>query len=364
MSQSADRWASMYDVLTGELDASAIAGLICHACGADWASIAAETPDGRVMVLSSDFAPNLGTLYTPYYAERDPWRVRRPRVFDEMIVTESYLSESEWRQTEFYQDVLRPMGVDPVHGLTGAIRLNGHGEALIGIGQSRNRGPFTNQQIAIAHSALPHLKRVLKLRAVLDDAEAATAFAEASLDAFPTGLMRLDASGRLLYANRAAQAVIDRGDALTLRGGRLAALNEMMDTALREGIQAALYRTRSMGAPLTLPRGEGAEPYVMTLAPISRRGQSQALAMINAPEALANVRQAQLGAVYQLSLAETALVMGLMEGKSLPEIAESRGASINTLRVQLRSVLRKTGATRQAELVAQVSRLPMLREAG
>jgi DNA-binding CsgD family transcriptional regulator len=60
----------------------------------------------------------------------------------------------------------------------------------------------------------------------------------------------------------------------------------------------------------------------------------------------------------------TDLAMGLLEGRTLAEIALARHASINTLRVQLRSVLKKTGASRQAELVALLARLPVLQLEG
>ncbi len=58
---------------------------------------------------------------------------------------------------------------------------------------------------------------------------------------------------------------------------------------------------------------------------------------------------------FSLSDAEVAIVEGLAKGKSPNEVAEDRGASINTIRTQVRSALAKFDAKNIAELVGQVT---------
>ncbi|MDB1123207.1 alpha/beta fold hydrolase [Vibrio algarum] len=57
---------------------------------------------------------------------------------------------------------------------------------------------------------------------------------------------------------------------------------------------------------------------------------------------------------YELTKAEQKLVENLAHNKTLNEISESHGVSINTIRTQLKSVFQKTGCHRQSELMKLV----------
>lgn len=61
----------------------------------------------------------------------------------------------------------------------------------------------------------------------------------------------------------------------------------------------------------------------------------------------------QYASHFQLTKAETELLMLLTAGYSLNEIAEKRYVSINTARTQLKVILKKTGAKRQSNLIQQ-----------
>jgi len=60
--------------------------------------------------------------------------------------------------------------------------------------------------------------------------------------------------------------------------------------------------------------------------------------------------------VFGLTAAEARLTEALAAGRSLEQIGEERGTSYGTLRVQLKSVMSKTGTRRQGELIALVHR--------
>ena len=55
-----------------------------------------------------------------------------------------------------------------------------------------------------------------------------------------------------------------------------------------------------------------------------------------------------------------ALAVALLAGKKLVEIAGDFGVQITTLRTQLSSILRKTGVTRQVDLIRLLSNVPMI----
>ena len=55
--------------------------------------------------------------------------------------------------------------------------------------------------------------------------------------------------------------------------------------------------------------------------------------------------------------AETEIALQLYAGKSPEEIASARGVSVATVRTQIKSLLTKSGARRQVQLVARLGQM-------
>lgn len=77
-------------------------------------------------------------------------------------------------------------------------------------------------------------------------------------------------------------------------------------------------------------------------------------------EAPPHIPEDLLRAALRLTEAEAALASALVGGETLQSVAARTGVRVSTLRTQLASVLAKTGATRQAQLVAIISRVLIL----
>lgn len=80
-----------------------------------------------------------------------------------------------------------------------------------------------------------------------------------------------------------------------------------------------------------------------------------ALIFIVDPAANRLASSRQLWDLFQLTQAESRLVMALMRGLTPEEFAHEANVSIATVRTHLRSAFSKTGARRQAELVKLLS---------
>jgi DNA-binding CsgD family transcriptional regulator len=65
--------------------------------------------------------------------------------------------------------------------------------------------------------------------------------------------------------------------------------------------------------------------------------------------------QSDLAEFFRLSPVESRLAVALLAGKTLREIALDRSVQIGTLRIQLSSILRKAGVTRQVDLIRLLS---------
>jgi DNA-binding CsgD family transcriptional regulator len=80
------------------------------------------------------------------------------------------------------------------------------------------------------------------------------------------------------------------------------------------------------------------------------------------PEDGPTVSYALLQQVFGLTRGEARLANQLLCGLSLPEIAETDGLSVATVRSHTKAVLAKTRTHRQAQLVGLLARLAMISE--
>ncbi|MDP3074187.1 helix-turn-helix transcriptional regulator [Bradyrhizobium sp.] len=65
--------------------------------------------------------------------------------------------------------------------------------------------------------------------------------------------------------------------------------------------------------------------------------------------------------LFDLTPAEARVARGLAAGKTVDDLAGDNGVSPNTVRVQVRGVLEKTGCRRQTEVVALLGGISALR---
>ena len=68
--------------------------------------------------------------------------------------------------------------------------------------------------------------------------------------------------------------------------------------------------------------------------------------------------------LFDLTPAEARVARGLASGKTVDDLAGDNGVSANTVRVQVRGVLEKTGCQRQTDVVALLGGISVVRGAG
>jgi DNA-binding CsgD family transcriptional regulator len=174
----------------------------------------------------------------------------------------------------------------------------------------------------------------------------------AILDAFDYGIIVLDKAGQALVVNNKAGQLMQSHDLCHIDGsGTLRSSHTRLEEALRSGRGEGLAEARADLAdigPVTiwivpLPAGaEAAEADRMVLIMTGGRA-------IISPGVLAQM----LG----ITSAEARVLHQLMAGKSLIECAHALDLSRNTVRNHLNSVLSKTGAKSQTELLLLIERL-------
>ena len=174
----------------------------------------------------------------------------------------------------------------------------------------------------------------------------------AALDAMNVGVLALDPDRHLLFTNRIGGQVLSAKDGLFLdpvgglRAARAAdseALNAAMEDLLASGVPQGLTVERpGTGAPLHI------------VATQSDMDADRVFLFLRDPASFGRIPPATIATVFSLTNAEARLVSALAAGLDLDDAAGDCGVTKSTARSYLKQVFAKTGASRQAELVARV----------
>ena len=171
----------------------------------------------------------------------------------------------------------------------------------------------------------------------------------AILDHLPHGVVFLDRTLKVLFANRPARALLSADAPIRVgRDQRLRVMDVDESRLLGALITATLRGEMEESARALLIGGKSAQPLAVMVATIGHDG---ATLFINAPHAPPSVDRSVLESLYGLTPAESRLVALLTRGLTLDAIAKRANLSPHTLRTQLKQIFRKSGTSRQSELI-------------
>jgi DNA-binding CsgD family transcriptional regulator/PAS domain-containing protein len=216
---------------------------------------------------------------------------------------------------------------------------------------------------------VPHVRRAARIGKAIEIKHAQAATFADILDGLSAALFLVDAGGRIVYANSAADDMLGRGDLLRSVGGRLVASEADIDQALRETAAAAATGDATIGAggvAIPLRACDGVR-FVAHALPLSAGARNRVGAAYGAAAAFF-VRKAELeypsaaGAVgksYELTPTELRVLRAIVEVGGVPEAAASLGVAESTVKTHLSRLFAKTGVGRQADLVKLVAGFSM-----
>ena len=277
----------------------------------------------------------------------------------EVFSTSTVMSHSEFLQSRFYKECIRPQGwVDNI-----CVYLDRTPDGHAGFSLFRNEREGLADEPARERLRLlfPHLRRAVLIGRLIEFKTAqAVTFADA-LDGLSAGVLFVDSSGRITHANAAGQAMIAEGDVLRAPLGQLVASDPDVNRALRSiflaaAVSDAAIGVRGVAVPLAARDGERYVAHVLPLSSGARRSaganyaaavvlfvQKAAFATRSPPEAIAKT--------YRLTAMEVRVLLAIVEVGGAPQVAEALGIGESTVKTHLKRLYEKTGARRQADLV-------------
>lgn len=230
---------------------------------------------------------------------------------------------------------------------------------------------FTVDDVARFQTMLEHVVRATKLQKRLEQATASGTLAVAAWHRSSTVMIVVNRTGKVLFANRAAEDLFEGGASLRVKGGKLGALSPGSEQLLLASIAAALPLGRSgrggIAGAVRIQASTGGVGLTLLVAPLPVRAVGGS--HWNGPAALILAREPDRASLlpgrhlidwFGLSQAEASLTIDLLDGRRPEEIAAIRGVKISTVRSQISAILAKTGSARQSDLIRLLSQLPTL----
>jgi DNA-binding CsgD family transcriptional regulator len=187
--------------------------------------------------------------------------------------------------------------------------------------------------------------------------------ASMTLDMFRTGTAWLSAEGKVLYANGEMGALFGRRDGIALTNHILSFFERKADRALQAAISAAMADKSSA---FQAERPSGAPAFRVNVMPLPmhavalRLPSAAAIAFVSEAAAPTGASVEAASRIYGLTPAEARVTRHLVSGLDPQQIADQSGASINTIRTQVKSILAKAGVSRHADLIRLVATLPQV----
>jgi DNA-binding CsgD family transcriptional regulator/PAS domain-containing protein len=308
--------------------------------------------------------PGYTRLYFEKYLPMNPLFPAGTFMAEGMVhSTTDIIREDELKQTRFYKEWIKPQGIGDAlainleNGMTRSSLINVRMDASLGFANEEAR-----RRLALL---VPHLQRAVAIGRLFNQSKAREGALTETLDHVEAAVFLVGRNGAIAFANDPARALLGEGSMVRERGAALHATAADTDRVLQDVVASAEKGDDSVGIRgVAVPlRVSGEERWFAHVLPLTsgRRRQAghdhAAVAAVfirkttpNAPPPLE-----ALAKLYKLTASEVRVLDAVLKVKGIKAMAETLGLSQATVKTHLQNLFRKTGASRQSELVKLVA---------
>lgn len=317
----------------------------------------------------SGSAPPAGAIeYLRHYHRLDP-RLGKflPAPLGDWFSCEEHFDDAFVADNPFYQDYLIPLGARYLYGT----KLHDDESSTVLIGHlSRVGNPPLNDAEKHAFRRLSsHFQKALDMKKALQAAAGRQSVGAELLEKVRQPMILIDNQRHITYRNQNAGELLARRDIVFDSDGVLTCRDSGSDLELTLAIRnLGLVPISTLGdqvdiqdrGVLRLTRKDGRQvaATLIALRPESTMGSfgrtPQALFTVFEPGAPVDIDPFILSTTFDLTPAEARVAAMIVGGNSPEACAKEGHVKISTVRSQLVSIYRKTGATGQADLVRMV----------
>ncbi|WP_296747212.1 helix-turn-helix transcriptional regulator [Mesorhizobium sp.] len=288
----------------------------------------------------------------------DPRSLRGWHVADQgqILITDDDLTTPDERNSSpYFQDFQRVWKLPEFAAV--AFKADNH-QWCMSLLRDSLQGPMGADERATLVALSSHFGRVIELATLFDRRRGAEQIG--TLELAGIAAMLLDWNGTVAALTTAAEALL--GPDVSVRGGQLHILDGAANRQMADAV-TALRAGRTQPRQFIVVRREDKRPIVIQVTELPKLlsgafGRAGVLLrLFDGDRKLMTAKEA-LNMAFGLTAAEARLAVELGHEHSIDNIAEKFAVSAQTARVQLKSVLRKTGTHKQSELVALMANMP------
>jgi PAS domain-containing protein len=227
--------------------------------------------------------------YASYYYAFDPYRPMFETVpSGRLLRVRECVPEALLRRNVWYEYLLKG-GIDD--GVGARLFENRSHVVYFGIHHGIDQPPFATDPPAALQALVKPLRQAARLHAELHNLGWKSSVALRALDQLGVAVIIADSDGRVMHTNRGAERVLQRGDGLKIRNGKLGALDVSGSAGVETAIAAAAVEQKTSAAirRMRVKRHDGRLPYVLTVAPLGADltlyGRPLAMIVLTDPDA-------------------------------------------------------------------------------
>lgn len=292
--------------------------------------------------------PEFASWVQPYRRALSPGKV---------AIWSQLICDQQFERSPLYNDVVRPAGGFYAVAVEEMVSSFSY---FLAFCRPREAGDYSPRDAARLQAQLPCITAALEVSYRLGAVESGYQQLLHLLDRIDAGIMLVDSSGGMIFANSAAETLFG-ADGLALDASGIATTDRHATRALKRLI------AESGAGLLDIYRGEHRAPLRLFVAPFhgeaatgpasgTAEGCPAAILLASDPERQRQAaKQRLLQQQFGLTAAETDLALAILAGETIQQYAQRLGRSHDTARTHLKAVFLKTGTRRQAELVRELA---------
>ncbi len=309
--------------------------------------------------------PDWERLYLNTYMMINPARLARGSLVkpNDIVLTTDYMSRREYARTRFARDFLSLRNCVDV--ATAILEVSPTSFAVLGVVRNEQQG-FADREVRRKLELLaPHFRRAVTLGNLFEHQRMVADSLTATLDALKAGVFILSADSTVVHANKSAKTFLEHDQAFRINDGRIIPREASARNALTDALTAASSGDEALGSkdPSILFRSGSEKSLIGTVMALNEGQRRQAALRYRAVATLclrevsfqAPVVAPAIAELYNLTSREMTVLATLIENGGVPEVADILGLSEGTVKSHLKSIFRKTGATRQADLIKLIA---------
>ncbi len=309
--------------------------------------------------------------FVDHYVNLCPWRpglsTLPPGKFYSSFL-DGICDQKTFYRSEFFNDWARHLDIH--HGASGTVWQHDGQTIQMFMQRTGGQGHFTRDETNAFNALAPHIRRALRLEAIMHQRKQQQTFLEQQ-GRF-SAMLLVNARGEVVYAAEPARVILREEQGIRLHARKL----RLRDKAGQENLDRLLSASFDIGnthAPVTggvVPVWRlGRTPLLMQVIPLHPDADSNlvpvpahaAIYLIDG-ELETEVDLEKLASLLDLTPAEARIASLISQGEKPADIAVSCQVSIHTVRSQIKSIFTKTEVSTQAQLTKLVRALPVQRQ--